>query len=163
MIGRACGGLIPKPLRGHRKVIGRAHGRLLPEIASGRRGGGGHGKGIGHGGAGIQGKERAVERIRFSPQPFLARHFHLLGGCKAARQLYVHVVDVQAMPGGGGHRVRVFYREGSHYPMAPSISSLIRLFISTAYSSGSSFDTGSANPFTIIVRASSSDTPRLIR
>lgn len=137
MIGRACGGLIPKPLRGHEGVEAVC----------------------GHGKAG----ERAIERPNLSLQPFLARHFHLLGGCKAARQLYVHVVDVQALPGRGGHRVRVFYREGSHYPMAPSISSLIRLFISTAYSSGSSFDTGSAKPFTIIVRASSSDTPRLIR
>ena len=137
MIGRACGGLIPKPLRGHEGVEAVC----------------------GHGKAG----ERAIERPNLSLQPFLARHFHLLGGCKAARQLYVHVVDVQAMPGGGGHRVRVFYREGSHYPMAPSISSLIRLFISTAYSSGSSLDTGFAKPFTTRVRASSSAMPRLMR
>ena len=45
----------------------------------------------------------------------------------------------------------------------PFISSRIRLFISTAYSSGSSFDTGLAKPETIIVRASSSLIPRLIR
>ena len=51
----------------------------------------------------------------------------------------------------------------SIYPIAPSISSLIRLFISTAYSSGSSLEMGSAKPFTIIVRASSSEMPRLMR
>ena len=50
-----------------------------------------------------------------------------------------------------------------HQPIAPSISSLIRLFISTAYSSGSSLETGFANPFTTMVLASFSEQPRLIR
>ena len=39
----------------------------------------------------------------------------------------------------------------------------MRLFISTAYSSGSSFETGLAKPFTTMVRASSSEQPRLMR
>ncbi len=48
-------------------------------------------------------------------------------------------------------------------PMLPFISRRIRLFISTAYSTGSSLDTLSAKPLTISARASSSDIPRLIR
>ena len=48
-------------------------------------------------------------------------------------------------------------------PMLPFISRRIRLFISTAYSTGSSLDTLSAKPLTISARASSSDMPRLIR
>ena len=52
---------------------------------------------------------------------------------------------------------------GLSHPMLPFISRRIRLFISTAYSSGSSLDTVSANPLTIIALASSSDTPRDIR
>ena len=50
-----------------------------------------------------------------------------------------------------------------HQPIAPSISSFIRLFISTAYSSGSSLATGFAKPVTIICLASVSLIPRLIR
>ena len=73
------------------------------------------------------------------------------------------LVHMQLMPRCCGHRVHVIQSEGAHYPIAPSISSLMRLFISTAYSRGSSFETGSAKPFTIIVRASSSGMPRLIR
>ena len=73
------------------------------------------------------------------------------------------LVHMQLMPRRCGHRVHVIQSEGAHYPIAPSISSLMRLFISTAYSRGSSFETGSAKPFTIIVRASSSGMPRLIR
>jgi len=49
------------------------------------------------------------------------------------------------------------------YPMLPFISRSIRLFISTAYSNGSSFDTLLAKPLTIIDRASSSLMPRDIR
>ena len=45
------------------------------------------------------------------------------------------------------------------YPIAPSNSKLIKLFISTAYSSGSSFEIGYANPLTIIAFASSSEIP----
>ena len=74
-------------------------------------------------------------------------------------------VHIQAMPGGGDERVGAQGRRGGfdHYPIAPSISSLMRLFISTAYSSGSSLLTGSAKPLTTMVRASSSEIPRLIR
>ena len=48
-------------------------------------------------------------------------------------------------------------------PMLPFISRWMRLFISTAYSSGSSLAMGSAKPPTISARASSSEMPRLIR
>ena len=50
-----------------------------------------------------------------------------------------------------------------HHPIVPSSSILTKLFISTAYSSGSSFAIGSTKPRTIIARASSSSIPRLIR
>ena len=50
-----------------------------------------------------------------------------------------------------------------HYPTEPSIWSWISRFISTAYSSGSSFVIGSTKPETIIARASASDRPRDIR
>lgn len=49
------------------------------------------------------------------------------------------------------------------YPIEPSISNLIRRFISTAYSIGSSFVKGSMKPITIISVASCSETPRLMR
>ena len=49
------------------------------------------------------------------------------------------------------------------HPMAPFISMRMRLFISTAYSSGSSLETFSAKPLTISAFASSSDRPLLIR
>ncbi len=84
-----------------------------------------------------------------------------------------NVVDAQVVPGLRGWHVDV--REGGgvgltgrddgvgHYPIAPSISSLIRLFISMAYSMGSSLLTGSAKPLTTMVRASLSEQPRLMR
>src|SRR5207237_10396801 len=50
-----------------------------------------------------------------------------------------------------------------HYPTEPSICSWIRRFISTAYSSGSSFVIGSTKPDTTIADASDSDRPRDIR
>ena len=49
------------------------------------------------------------------------------------------------------------------YPTEPSICSWIRRFISTAYSSGSSFVIGSTKPLTIIADASVSESPRDIR
>ena len=75
----------------------------------------------------------------------------------------VGVIHAEAIPGGSRHRVRMSNDGVEHYPIAPSISSLMRLFISTAYSSGSSLLTGSAKPLTTMVRASSSGIPRLIR
>ena len=48
-------------------------------------------------------------------------------------------------------------------PTEPSICSWISRFISTAYSSGSSFVIGSTKPETIIALASASESPRLIR
>ncbi len=49
------------------------------------------------------------------------------------------------------------------YPTDPSICSSISRFISTAYSIGSSFTSGSMKPVTIIEAASASVRPRLIR
>ena len=49
------------------------------------------------------------------------------------------------------------------YPILPSSSKLIRLFISTAYSTGNSLEIGYANPLTIRPKASSSDNPLLIK
>jgi hypothetical protein len=49
------------------------------------------------------------------------------------------------------------------YPIEPSISNLIRRFISTAYSIGSSFVNGSIKPMTIICVASAWLSPRLIK
>ena len=51
----------------------------------------------------------------------------------------------------------------SDHPTEPSIWSWISRFISTAYSSGSSFVIGSTKPETIIALASASERPRLIR
>src|SRR2546423_1091591 len=48
-------------------------------------------------------------------------------------------------------------------PTEPSISSWMRRFSSTAYSSGSSLVNGSMKPLTIIVSASERGMPRLIR
>ena len=48
-------------------------------------------------------------------------------------------------------------------PTVPSICNSIRRFISTAYSIGSSLTSGSMKPLTIIVAASASLRPRLVR
>ena len=56
-----------------------------------------------------------------------------------------------------------FIKNAPSQPMLPFISRWIRLFISTAYSTGSSLAMGSAKPPTISARASSSDRPRLMR
>ncbi len=49
------------------------------------------------------------------------------------------------------------------YPTVPSIWSSMSRFISTAYSMGSSLTSGSMNPLTIMVLASASVSPRLVR
>jgi len=54
-------------------------------------------------------------------------------------------------------------RLSAYYPIEPSISNLIRRFISTAYSIGNSFVNGSMKPITIISVASSSEIPRDIK
>ena len=54
-------------------------------------------------------------------------------------------------------------RPGFDQPTLPSIWSWISRFISTAYSIGSSLISGSMKPLTIIVLASASDRPRLVR
>ena len=59
-----------------------------------------------------------------------------------------------------GNEVRPLHRD---QPTEPSIWSWIRRFISTAYSSGSSFVIGSTKPDTTIADASASDRPRDMR
>src|SRR5438128_8588137 len=59
-----------------------------------------------------------------------------------------------------GDEIRPFNRD---QPTEPSICSWIRRFISTAYSSGSSFVIGSTQPDTTIADASASERPRDIR
>src|SRR5581483_7419478 len=61
------------------------------------------------------------------------------------------------------HGDEVDLLDAHDYPTEPSIWSWISRFISTAYSSGSSFVIGSTNPETIIALASASERPRLIR
>ena len=131
-------------------------------------GGGGAalGEALGHG---VHG---GVERVCHANK-LLAQAFDLNGlrgsGGKLVRELELGLIHLQPAPSGSRHRVDLLKGGSSgvgflfHYPIAPSISSLIRLFISTAYSSGSSLETGLAKPLTIMVRASSSEMPRLIR
>ena len=149
---------------GHVKLgLGRDAGAV-----GGVAGGGGAalGEALGHGvHGGVEGVGRAGELL---VQPLDLNGFGG-GGGKLVRKLKLGLVHAQPAPGGSGHRVDLLECGSSgvgflfHYPIAPSISSLIRLFISTAYSSGSSLETGLAKPLTIMVRASSSEMPRLIR
>src|SRR5690242_16861724 len=60
---------------------------------------------------------------------------------------------------GDGDEVRPL----DDHPTEPSICNWISRFISTAYSSGSSFVIGSTKPETIIAAASASESPRDIR
>ena len=131
-------------------------------------GGGGTalGEALGHGvHGGIEGVGRASKLL------FQALNLNGLGGSggKLVRKLELGLVHFEPAPSCCRHRINLLERGSSgvgflfHYPIAPSISSLIRLFISTAYSSGSSLETGLAKPLTIMVRASSSEMPRLIR
>ena len=131
-------------------------------------GGGGAalGEALGHGvHGGIEGVDRA-SKLRIQ-----ALNLNGLGGSggKLVRELELGLVHLEPTPSGSRHRIDLLKGGSSgvgglfHYPIAPSISSLIRLFISTAYSNGSSLETGLAKPLTIMVRASSSEMPRLIR
>ena len=131
-------------------------------------GGGGAalGEALGHGvHGGVEGVGSAAELL---VQPLDLNGLGRSDG-KFVRKLKLGLVHVQPTPSGGRHRINLLERGCSgvrglfHYPIAPSISSLIRLFISTAYSSGNSLETGLAKPLTIMVRASSSEIPRLIR
>jgi len=78
-------------------------------------------------------------------------------------QLHGRLVHLQPVPGYRRWSVDRQGRRCGHQLTAPSISSRMRLFISTAYSSGSSLLTGFAKPLTTIVEASCSGMPRLIR
>ena len=131
-------------------------------------GGGGAalGEALGHGvHGGVEGVGRAGKLL---VQPLDLNGLGGSGG-KFVRKLKLGLVHLEPTPSGGRHSVDLLKCGSSgvrglfHYPIAPSISSLIRLFISTAYSSGSSLETGLAKPLTIMVRASSSEIPRLIR
>ena len=130
------------------------------------RGGAALGEALGHGlHGGVEGVGGAGELL---VQPLDLDGLGRSDG-KFARKLELGLVHLEPAPSGGRHRINLLERCSSgvrglfHYPIAPSISSLIRLFISTAYSSGSSLETGLAKPLTIMVRASSSEMPRLIR
>jgi len=63
---------------------------------------------------------------------------------------------------GAGWRSLSWRCSGDH-PTDPSICNSISRFISTAYSMGSSLTSGSMKPATIIVLASASVSPRLVR
>ena len=124
------------------------------------------GEALGHGvHGGVEGVGRASKLL---VQPLDLDGLGGSGG-KFVRKLELGLVHLEPTPSGGRHRINLLKGGSSgvrglfHYPIAPSISSLIRLFISTAYSSGSSLETGLAKPLTIMVRASSSGMPRLIR
>ena len=131
-------------------------------------GGGGAalGEALGHGVHG--GAKRVGSAGKLLVQPLDLNGLGGSGG-KLVRELELGLVHLEPAPSGSRHRVDLLKGGSSgvgflfHYPIAPSISSLIRLFISTAYSSGSSLETGLAKPLTIMVRASSSEMPRLIR
>ena len=130
------------------------------------RGGAALGEALGHGLHG--GVKRVGSASKLLVQPLDLDGLGGSGG-KFVRKLKLGLVHLEPTPSGGRHRINLLERGSSgvrslfHYPIAPSISSLIRLFISTAYSSGSSLETGLAKPLTIMVRASSSEMPRLIR
>ena len=79
------------------------------------------------------------------------------------REKGVGEIEIGLILGSGLRTDRGIVYRYSRHPMAPFISILIRLFISTAYSRGSSFETLSAKPLTIMALASSSDMPLLIR
>ena len=143
--------------------LGRDAG-TVGSVAGG--GGAALGEALGHGvHGGVEGVGRAGKLL------VQALDLNGLGGCggKFGRKLELSLVHLEPAPSCSRHRIDLLERGGSgvrglfHYPIAPSISSLIRLFISTAYSSGSSLETGLAKPLTIMVRASSSEIPRLIR
>ena len=142
-------------------------GRDAGAIGGIARGGGtALGEALGHGAHG--GVERVVRAGKLLVQAF---DLNGLGGSgsKFVGKFELGLVHLEPTPSGSRHRINLLERGSSgvgglfHYPIAPSISSLIRLFISTAYSSGSSLETGLAKPLTIMVRASSSEIPRLMR
>ena len=143
--------------------LGRDAG-AVGSIAGG--GGAALGEALGHGVHG--GFERVCHASKLLVQ---ALDLNGLGGSggKLVGELELGLVHLEPTPSGSRHRIDLLKGGSSgvrglfHYPIAPSISSLIRLFISTAYSSGSSLETGLAKPLTIMVRASSSEIPRLIR
>jgi hypothetical protein len=74
--------------------------------------------------------------------------------CWIERSLGPSPIDLYAAPPS---------RRPINYPTDPSIWSWISRFISTAYSSGSSFVIGSTKPDTISAEASGSESPRDIR
>ena len=86
-----------------------------------------------------------VRRVRILPQP---------------ERLLVEAGRALAVFDGDGDEVDAL---GVDQPTDPSIWSWMRRFISTAYSSGSSFVIGSTKPETIIADASASESPRLMR
>ena len=124
------------------------------------QGGKGRFRFLAHTGGNHCGRGRGGGHFRAAPVRF--------AGAVQRGQGYRGFVHVQSVPGGGRQGIDckgIFFchTATSHQPMLPFISKRIKLFISTAYSSGSSLDTSSAKPLTIMARASSSLSPRDMR
>src|SRR5262249_22492404 len=99
--------------------------------------------------------KRDVARLEL--EPILVRRVRVQ---RKAEQLPIEVLrlaDVFDGHADGVHPLDV------DQPTDPSICSWMSLFISTAYSSGSSFVIGSTKPETISADASASDSPRDIK
>ena len=79
--------------------------------------------------------------------------------CSISQGSFVSLTFSQFQVFDGSLLIIISVMAFSPYPILPFISRRIRLFISTAYSSGSSFDTLSANPLTRSALASSSLMP----
>src|SRR6185503_14229820 len=118
----------------------------------------------------VQRVERLLERAEVGAAPELvvaARHVERAerrdGGASALERPCAFTRGLRARHRFLGPRVGLcdggLHGERGH-PTEPSIWSWISRFISTAYSMGSSFTTGSMKPDTIIAPASSSGMPR---
>ena len=100
-----------------------------------------------------------IDRERELPAWYSTQSSSWLGPA-AGRALAVEVLRLLDV--GHGHPDEVDALDVDQ-PTEPSICSWISRFISTAYSSGSSFVIGSTKPETIIAEASASESPRDIR
>src|ERR671937_553720 len=102
----------------------------------------------------FDGDADVVDALDVNPSRSLFFIHVLLPGCWVRRSHAQSARDLYAAPPS---------RRLAHYPTDPSICSWISRFISTAYSSGSSFVIGSTKPLTISADASASESPRDIR
>src|SRR4051794_26305134 len=94
---------------------------------------------------------------------------HVLAQLELREAALRHVLEAERVAVEPRRTLHVGDRDGDEVrpfddqPTEPSICSWIRRFISTAYSSGSSFVIGSTKPLTIIADASDSERPRDMR